>query len=208
MEAITEKSMVEEDPQSKLFSVLKAIADVPENEWLKLSSVLRPMTIRKDNFFLRAGETPKYLGFNVSGLFRYYYVDFKGVEFTKFFVCDNDFVAPYVVLLSDQKSKVFIQAMEDSFLLIVDYLDYRKLLESHPCWQVITRILVERTLVDKEKREAELLMEDAKTRYLNFLEEFPELASRLKQYVIASYLGISPVTLSRIRTQLRRGREE
>jgi CRP-like cAMP-binding protein len=63
--------------------------------------------------------------------------------------------------------------------------------------------IAESLFIKKERREATLLLDDAKTRYLNFLEEYPGLETRLKQYHIASYLGITPVSLSRVRAQLK-----
>jgi len=159
--------------------------------------------LKRGDFFVRAGDAPRTIGFIVSGILRLYYVDDEGNEYTKSFCAENDFVAAYSALLLAQPSRLFIEALEDSRLLIADYSVYRLLCEEHPCWQVVNCKIAEGLFIKKEKRESTLLLDDAKTRYLNFLKEYPGLETRLKQHHIASYLGITPVTLSRIRAQLK-----
>ena len=106
-------------------------------------------------------------------------------------------------MLLRQPSRLFIQALEDAKLLIADYSAYRLISESHASLQQLNCKIAELLFIKKEKRESTLLLDDAKTRYLSFLEEYPGLEVRLKQHHIASYLGMTPVTLSRIRTQLK-----
>ncbi|MFW6034832.1 MAG: Crp/Fnr family transcriptional regulator [Halothermotrichaceae bacterium] len=101
-----------------------------------------------------------------------------------------------------ESSKFYIKAMEDSNILVTDYNSWRKLLEENFCWNILAKRVVDRAYILKEKRESRLLLEDAKTRYIKFLEQYPRLKDRVKQYHIASYLGISPVTLSRINSKL------
>jgi CRP-like cAMP-binding protein len=132
-----------------------------------------------------------------------YYVDRDGNEYTKSFCAENSFVAAYSALLLEQPSRLFIQALEDTKLLIADYSAYRVLSENHACWQALNCKIAEFLFIKKEKRESALLLDDAKTRYLSFQEEYPGLETRIRQHHIASYLGITPVTLSRIRTQLK-----
>jgi CRP-like cAMP-binding protein len=81
--------------------------------------------------------------------------------------------------------------------------DYKKLLAGHICWQTITSKLTQEIFIEKEKREREFLSDDAETRYLNFIQKYSGIEKRINQYQIASYLGISHVTLSRIRKNQR-----
>lgn len=94
-------------------------------------------------------------------------------------------------MLLTQPSRLFIEALEDSKLLVANYSAYRSLSEAHPCWQTVNCKIAEALFVKKEKRESSLLLDDAKTRYLSFLAEYPGLDARLKQHYIASYLGIT-----------------
>jgi len=96
-----------------------------------------------------------------------------------------------------------IQAMEDSELLIGDYDRMKKLYARNAGWQELGRRIAENFYVGKERREYELLQLSASERYLMFDQEYPGLARRIPQYYVASYLGITPVALSRIVSRLK-----
>ena len=186
----------------QLISVLRSITVLPDDQMKKLSEIFRPSSLSAGQFFIQAGERPTQIGFVVAGLIRLYYVNSAGVEFTKAFCPEHHFVAAYSALLLNQPARFFIEALEDTSLLVADYQAYQQLCAEHACWQTINHRLVEGLFIKKEKREAELLLDDATTRYQTFLAEYPDLENRVKQYHIASYLGISPVSLSRIRKSL------
>ncbi|AFY48366.1 cAMP-binding protein [Nostoc sp. PCC 7524] len=186
----------------QLNKVLQNLVEMPADEIAKLTRVFQPLTLKNGEFLVRAGEIPSQIGFVVSGILRLYYVNSAGTEFTKSFCPENHFVTAYSALVLNQPAKFFIEALEESLLLVVDYSQYVQLCAGHSCWQTIDHKLVEALFIKKEKREAELLLDDATTRYQKFLKEYPDLENRVKQYHIASYLGISPVSLSRIRKNL------
>lgn len=102
-----------------------------------------------------------------------------------------------------QPSAFSIETLEDTVLLCIRYSDWEKLLEGVLCWNIVARKVIEKIYIMKQLRERELLLEDAESRYLHFMEQYPSLHQRLKQHYIASYLGISPVSLSRIRKKMR-----
>jgi CRP-like cAMP-binding protein len=191
-------------------SYLKKLADsmnftaiIPQEEMNKLLERLNSITIKKDEYFLMAGETPKRIGFNLSGLMRLFYIDNNGTEIIKHFCEENSMVISYSAFLLRKESKLYIQALEDTKLLTLDYETYCEILDSHVCWQIASRKLAEMLYILKEKREYELLLNSALERYLQFLEDYPNLEGRLNNYHIASYLGITPESLSRIRTNLK-----
>jgi CRP-like cAMP-binding protein len=189
--------------QTQFVTVLRSLIDLPEDEAAKAITLFQPHSLKRGEFFVCTGDLPEKIGFLISGIFRLYYVDNNGNEYTKSFCTENSFIAAYSALLLEQPSHLFIQALEDAKLLIAEYSVYRSLSENHACWQILNCKIAESLFIKKEKRESALLLDDAQTRYLNFLEEYPGLESRLKQHCVASYLGITPVTLSRIRAQLR-----
>jgi CRP-like cAMP-binding protein len=187
----------------QLIAILRSLINLPEGEAIKATNLFKIYTLEQDDFFVRAGDVPKTIGFVISGILRLYYVDRDGNEYTKSFCAENSFVAAYSALLLEQPSRLFIQALEDTKLLIADYSAYRVLSENHACWQALNCKIAEFLFIKKEKRESALLLDDAKTRYLSFQEEYPGWETRIRQHHIASYLGITPVTLSRIRTHLK-----
>lgn len=189
--------------QIQLIAILRSLIRLTETEAAQVVCRFQTCPLNRGEFFVRAGDVPQTIGFVLSGILRLYYVDNDGNEFTKSFCAENGFVAAYSALLMRQPSRLFIQALEDAKLLITDYSAYRSLSESQPSFQQLNCKIAEFLFIKKERRESALLLDDAKTRYLSFLEEYPGLEARLKQHHIASYLGMSPVTLSRIRAQLK-----
>lgn len=191
------------EDSTQLIRLLQSLVTLPEDEAIKAAQLFQVCSLKRGEFFVRAGDVPKNIGVIISGILRLYYIDCNGNEYTKSFCIENSFVAAYSALLLKQPSRLSIQALEDTKLLTVDYATYRSLSENHTCWQNLNCKIAETLFIKKEKRESALLLDDAKTRYLSFQAEYPGLEARLKQHHIASYLGITPVTLSRIRAQLK-----
>jgi CRP-like cAMP-binding protein len=186
----------------RLFDQIRALADVPASELGRLGAIFHPTELRRGEHLLRAGETPDSLAFVGAGLLRLYYIDRAGREFTKSFCVAGEIVAAYSALLLGAPSRLFIEALEDAQLLVADYRAYQALAAQHPCWAVVNQRRAEALFIKKESREAALLLDDAESRYLQFLAEYPGLEARVRQHYIASYLGITPVSLSRVRARL------
>ena len=178
-------------------------ADIPREELRKLLRRKKIMYIKKNDYFLQAGEVPKRLGYNISGLLRLFYIDNSGIEINKHFCQEKTLAVSYGAFLRREESIIYIQALEDTKLLVIDYKTYDDLLNGHICWQKVARKLAEMLFVLEQKRESELLLNDAQERYIQFLHDYPNLINRLNQYHIASYLGITPESLSRIRANLK-----
>jgi CRP-like cAMP-binding protein len=177
--------------------------EIPKEELYALISRSKTMIVDKGDYFLKEGDIPRKIGFVRSGLLRLYYIDNSGKDITKHFCPEYTLAISYSGFIRQQPSRFFIQALEKTKLLTIDKSTYDYLLNRNTCWQITARKLAEIVFFLKEKREAELLMDDAYTRYQQFIKDFPNLINRVKQYYISSYLGITPESLSRIRTQIR-----
>jgi CRP-like cAMP-binding protein len=177
--------------------------DIPREELRKLFKHKKIVYLKKDEFFLKAGEIPDRLGYNISGLLRLFYLDDSGKEINKHFCLENTVAVAYGPFLRREESEIYIQALEDTKLLVIDYKTYDDLLNSHICWQTVARKMAEIIFIIGQKRESGFLLIDAQERYLQFLRDYPDLVNRISQYHIASYLGITPESLSRIRTNLK-----
>ncbi len=171
----------------------------PEKEQEDLLSISKIKKIKKNEFFISEGQVPKKFGIVIGGLFRYYYLDDKGDEFTKGLIMTGNVLTAYSAMLHQQKSLFNIQALEDAVILEINYSLWLELQKQNPFWDKFLIALLQKGYCVKEKRERELLLLDAETRYKNFQEEFPALEKRIKLQIIASYLGIKPESLSRIR---------
>lgn len=203
----TEQSAMQKSVQQayvRLEAALRTLADIPNSEIAKARALFHVRDLPRGSLLVRAGEMPQTIAFVCEGILRLYYLDANGREYTKSFCVEHELVAAYSALLLGKPSRLFIEALEDVRLLVTDYRDYQALSTQHPCWQQVNRRQVELLFIKKELRESTLLLDDAETRYRQFLAEHPGLEARVKQHYIASYLGITPVSLSRIRANMRR----
>lgn len=181
---------------------IAAIAEIPEEEAGNLLAICRPRSIRKGDCFLRAGDTPRKMAIVTSGLFRYLYVDDEGNEYTKAFMAESSFLSSYSSMINAEPSYYSIEALENAEILEFSYTEWRTLLTSNRGWKNLLIRMLEKGYGAKERRERDLLLLDAETRFLNFCKERPDLLQRVKQHQIASFLGIKPESLSRLKKKL------
>lgn len=182
-----------------LKTYLAGAFSLPPLEWLRLAKSLRFKSLAKGEFFVKQGDPVSEIGFVVKGLLYNYYTNDSGEDFVKFFIPEKNMVACYSSLLQGIPAGFSSQALEPTTLITFPYKELRNLYQSHAAWERIGRLSVEKLYIDMEKREQYFMMADAKTRYEAFLRDKPDLVQRVPQYIIASYIGISPVSLSRIR---------
>jgi CRP-like cAMP-binding protein len=182
----------------ELYNNFKSLASIPEEEWLHIEPLLTPKSFKKDEMLIHEGEDNEFLYLIVKGLTRSYYVHPDGKEFIKIFLAENDIASAYVELLKGIPSRINVQAMEATDTLRFKYSDLVQLYDRHPCWNEVGRIIAEDFFILKEQREYEFLLLDAGQRYESFVEQYGKIQKRIPQYAIASYLGITPVSLSRI----------
>ncbi|MFW5717878.1 MAG: HXXEE domain-containing protein, partial [Spirochaetota bacterium] len=133
-----------------------------------------------------------------------FYTDDSGKEVNKHFCLEGSVAIAYGPFLRREESEISIQALEDSKLLVIDYQTYTDLLDDHVFWQTAARRMAELIFTLAHKRERELMLLDARERYRRFVCDIPNLLNRVSQYHIASYLGVAPESLSRIRVGISR----
>ena len=178
---------------------LTRLSDAEVSEFIELGSV---RTYSPKTYFLSAGQVPTKFGLVIAGLFRYVYISEEGREFTKVFMPEQSFISSYSAMIANTPSYFFIEALEPSRVLVIDYPDWEILRAQHPAWNRLLIKLLEKGYATKERREREFLLLNAESRYKIFLEEYPALEKRVRQHMIASYLGITPIALSRIRKRM------
>ncbi len=191
--------MADNNALVSLKNVIGSLVAPPPAEWEGFAACFEPAELLREGYLLRAGEASEWLAFVNAGLVRFFYTTSDGREFNKSFSRENDFAGAYSAWLTGEPARFSIQALEPCRLLRARLDDIAALFDQHPCWQKLGRLLVEQLYVKKEQREAEFLLDDATSRYRRFGEQYPGLEARLPQYHVASYLGITPVALSRIR---------
>jgi CRP-like cAMP-binding protein len=185
-----------------LLNTMNFFADIPAEEEKKIIEIVRQKEYKKGEIFIHEGEIPDKFAYNLEGLFRYNYIDSKGNDYTKGFFAEGQFISSYNAMKQGRGSHFNIEVLEDSKVLLIRYEDWLRIIPTHPCWTEFLLGVIEKGFNMKELRERSFLLFDAGTRYKHFLQEFPGFDQRVKQHYIASYLGITPVTLSRIRRKM------
>lgn len=155
-----------------------------------------------NHHFIRQGQIPRKIAIVKYGLFRYFYLTSNGKEYTKAFISENNFISSYSAMISNMPSYFFIEALEESTIIEISYHKWSELRKENNKWDSLLITFLEKGYILKEKRERDLLLLDAETRYVNFLEEYPDLDKRVNLTLISSFLGIQPESLSRIRKKL------
>lgn len=181
-----------------LFNLLNRFSPVSEEHWRQANISLTPKCFKKGECFVSAGEPAESVAFVKSGLCRTYYLDREGKEYTKFFQAPGVIAAPYSELILGIPARCYIQAVVNTEILVMQYADFLKILNSDMTWQLLSRKIAEHFFVEKDQREYELLQFSADQRYDAFLERYAEIESQIPKNQIASYLGITAVAFSRL----------
>jgi CRP-like cAMP-binding protein len=187
-----------------LRAYLRARASFSDQEMDFIRTMFRPATLLAGEFLQRAGTVAKDAAFVAKGCLRTYVIDAKGKEHIVLFATETWWVADNVSLTSGRPSDYFIDAIEDSDLLLIDSPSHEAVVEKVPGYASGHRKGLQRRTAAQNERIVSSISASAHDRYLRFLETYPSLATRVPQSMVASYLGVTPETVSRIRRKLAR----
>ncbi|NBP69474.1 MAG: Crp/Fnr family transcriptional regulator [Cytophagia bacterium] len=172
-----------------------------EEEWQMHQALLTRRFLKKGEFLLRAGEVCDHITFINKGLFRTYMI-INDDEVTSNFAFEGNYITEYTSFVSRQPTIDNIVAMEDAEILQMSYNDIQIAYDKAPVWQKFGRLMAEYVLTFISSRNKSLLFNTPEERYLKLMKERPKVIERIPQHYIASYLGIKPESLSRIRKRL------
>ena len=159
----------------------------------------RPLRLAAGEYFSEAGRTANRVGYLTEGIFRVCYYNKEGREVTRYFISEGEFVADLNSYVNRLPATEYIEAVTDAKLLVFPRRAMQELSATVIVWDGIIEKITTRALMAKVNKISPMLAEDAATRYARFLEEFPGLANRIPLSLLASYIGITPSSLSRIR---------
>lgn len=186
----------------QLRSHLNAQPPFSADDWHQIETAFTPKAYQKGEFLLQAGQTDCHIWFVERGVVRIYEAFEDGTEQTVYFMSSGQFTADIESFNDRQPSVGNVQAVTDCQTRVLSYDAFGQLAEQIPSWNPTIQRITERALLEKVHRRSRMLYEDAKTRYVRLLTEQPEVAQQVPLGMIASYLGITLPSLSRLRKQL------
>jgi len=189
---------------SNLLELLGQIAELEKEEEELIRSSFKPLSLSKHDFFLRSGEVNKNVGFLEKGLVRYF-VDKDDEESTFEFTKEGEFIADYQSFNNKTASNQNIQAIEDCELLIIDHPGVQNIFNTTKNGNLIGRLIIEHRFDVMVTQLLAIYMQSHEERYQSFVAQYSDLTQRIPQYLIASYVGVKPPSLSRIRRRSVKG---
>jgi CRP-like cAMP-binding protein len=182
-----------------LFNKITAITALTREEFARFQALFVIKKLRKRQYFLQESDVSKYQAFVVKGLLRSYTVDEKGSEHILQFASEGWWMADLSSYLTNEPSFLNIDALEDAELLLLTKSNWQQAMKEIPALEHYFRIIIQNHLVSTQKRLLQSLSETAEEKYHRFLATYPECVQRVPQHMVASYVGVSRETLSRIR---------
>lgn len=161
------------------------------------------LKLNKEEYFSEAGKIPRYVGFLLKGVVRFCYYNNKAEDITHSFVEENNFVSDQQRFEAQMISSEYIQAETDCDFLVFSKKDWDEIGNIIVSWKAIEQLIYRNCLLKAIERRSPLVSEDATNRYFLFNEHFPGLVNRVPLSHVASYLGITQQSLSRIRRNVR-----
>lgn len=196
-------SVISNEAALPLREVLEGLVRIPAAEWEYLRGHVRERKFARGGFVVREGERSVWMDFMVRGVTRAYYLH-QGAEITRNFSFAPRFVVDYESVISKRPSLVSIGAIEPALTLAFPAALLPELYERHPCWDRLGRKVAEQVWLEKEEKERRFRRYTPEQHYALLVSRGSPLATRVPLRHLASYLGVAPETLSRIRARLRR----
>lgn len=192
------------DSPQNINNYLSEILEVPVDAVTGCSNYYKAKKVARNEFLLREGEICSDTFFVEKGLLRMYSLDKNGKEHIIQFAPENWLISDRSSLNFNEKSKYYIEAVENSevFLLSKDF--FTSMIEKYPNTAEKNDILLQKHIRNLQNRVNSLLADTAEERYMNFIKMYPDILLRVPQWMVASYLGITPESLSRVRKELAR----
>jgi CRP-like cAMP-binding protein len=186
----------------KFKQFLKNISQITDNEFADTISYFTELNLQKGDFFVKQDKICRHIAFILKGTLRTYYINDKAEETTSCFCTENNLTTSYKSFILQQPSNLILQAIEETQLLVIEYENLQKLYAKSTVWQTIGRAVAEREYIVMEQYASILNNETAKEKYLRLLKEQPNVLQKANIEDIASYLGVTRRTLSRIRQEI------
>lgn len=192
----------EQEYSEHLFLYFQKYAPLKREETDLLVQFMKPVKVKKRDFFIRADENCPYVGFVHQGCLEYYFNDQEGEKHIVYFAMEDWWVGDLNSFYNQMPTMYNLEAFEDSLILAIDHVSFEEAQRRIPAFYEFIKGSHSRATAAVTRRFVEMKSMSAEERYLKLLKTYPNLFQRVPLANIASYLGIKPQSLSRIRRQL------
>jgi CRP-like cAMP-binding protein len=192
----------EEIARKQLIDYINQKIELTPEEQFTVANAYHLHQVKKKDFFLKEGTQCKLQGFVVGGTFRVFYTDKKSLEHVLYFAFKDWWMGDIASFYDDNPTKLNAQAMEDSWILVIGREETEQLFKDVPKLERLFRIITQRTLSVLQKRFFLTVSANAEERYEELINRHAGIEQLVPQHQIASYLGILPESLSRMKKQL------
>ncbi len=172
----------------------------PEEEE-QISAYLTPKKLRKKQYLLQKGDVCKYFAFVEKGTLREYATENESEHIIQFAI-EGWIISDLFSFLTGEPATYTIDALEDTEVVLISRTAHEELLKTQPKYETYTRLLITSAYIALQRRLTSTISLSVEERYTNFTTTYPDIAQRVPQHMIASYLGLTPETLSRVRKKM------
>jgi CRP-like cAMP-binding protein len=191
------------DPTSllKIEAFIRHFIQPNKEEWNAFAAILHEKKLKKKDLLLEGGQVCNFIGFINSGVMREYAFE-NGKESTVDFVSENQFVVDFQSFIMVKKSRQYLEALTDVDLLMFKKDAINALYDKYKIWERFGRLIIEHVFCNMEEKRKKIIATSHEEQYRNFAAVYPDVIQQVPQYYIASYLGLTPEHLSRIRRKV------
>ncbi|WP_336958096.1 Crp/Fnr family transcriptional regulator [Chryseobacterium contaminans] len=181
---------------------IREYVDISDEKLEKYCSAFTYRRIKKKEFLLMEGSICDFEGFVVNGCFKVFHTDRNAAEQILYFAIENWWISDIDSFINRIPSKLTIQALEDSEILLISKKDKERLYLEMPEVERLMRLKFQSSIIALQRRIIDNLSKSSEERYIEFLKKYPQIAHRLTNIQIAAYLGVTPESLSRVRKKI------
>ena len=189
------------DKYKTILSNIKRYVSLTSGEEDRLTSIIKTSKVKKKQFIIQPGFVCQSRTYIVEGAFRVFYLDDNGKEHTVSIGVEDWFVTDFYSYINQTPALNFAEALEDSTIFQMRYEDVEPLCKEIHSLSEYFRLTTEKAFAYSRRRVISNISKTAEERYDEYIQKYPHIVNRVPQYVLASYLGMSPEFLSKIRTQ-------
>ncbi len=186
----------------KIIKNIKRYVSLNEDDEQQFIAIVRTTKIKRRQFIVQPNFVCTHQTYVLKGALRSYFVNTEGIEHTIQFAIEDWFISDFNSYVNQSPASLFVEALEDSTVQQIAYEDVEHLCDKNPKFERFFRLVAQKSFAYSQRRVLSNIGKSAEERYLEFYALYPSIVQRVPQYTLASYLGMSPEFLSKIRKRL------